>query len=153
MSDPKDKEAVEPPPPAADDRKQSGRVGRDARGNAVWEWESETGVYSRDVSTQRLKKLEAKDLAFLDTGSIKKSEPASPKSPGAKKPLAVTETPKAGLPVKGSGFNPYDSGGRGGFNSSPNSPQPLPEEPKPKRRSIQSIVADQNAKDKKSGER
>lgn len=152
MSDPKDKKPLEPPL-ASDGTKQSGRVGRDARGNAVWEWESQTGVYSRDVSTQRLKKLEAKDLAFLDTGAIKKTEPASSKSPGVKKPLAVTDNPKAGTPVKGTGFNPYDSGGRGAFNSSPSTHQVPPEEIKPKRRSIQSIVAERDAKNKKPGER
>lgn len=152
MSDPKDKKAVEPPASPLDDRKQSGRVGRDARGNAVWEWESETGVYSRDVSTQRLKKLEAKDLAFLDTGSMEKTDPGSPNSPEAKKTLAVSKNPSAGTRAKESEFNPYDSAGRGAFNS-PSTHQPPPDEPKPKRRSIQSIVAEQNAKNKKAGGR
>ena len=34
------------------EEKRSGRVGYDERGNSVWEWQLETGVYSRDVSTQ-----------------------------------------------------------------------------------------------------
>lgn len=80
--------------------KSSGRVAFDARGNPIWEWQLETGVYSRDVSTQRLKKLDLGDLSLADTASHKKPEglePADKKMPARK-----------ALP--GGGFNPYDSG-------------------------------------------
>jgi hypothetical protein len=69
MNDPKDKDpksSAEDPAPASRE-KRSGRASFDERGNAVWEWQLETGVYSRDVSTQKLKKLELDDLSIAET--------------------------------------------------------------------------------------
>ena len=74
MSDPENKGSPEtpqsPPPPASE--KRSGRVGFDERGNSVWEWQLETGVYSSDVSTQKLKKLELGDLSIAETAANKR---------------------------------------------------------------------------------
>lgn len=107
MNDPKDK----PDPkshdaadniPAPDDSKRSGRVAFDSRGNPIWEWQLETGVYSRDVNTQKLKKLDLGDLSIAETGIMKKPEG-----------LGDTEdTGKRKQPLPGGGFNPYDSGSR-----------------------------------------
>ena len=80
--------------------RSSGRVGFDARGNPIWEWQLETGVYSRDVTTQRLKKLDLGDLSLADTAKHKKLEVPDPKEKKA---------PPAKL-MPGGGFNPYDSG-------------------------------------------
>jgi len=90
--------------------KRSGRVAFDPRGNPVWEWQLETGVYSRDVSTQKLKKLDLGDLSIAETARHKK--PSGLEDP---QPPAVTgrnERPSGG------GFNPYDSASNtgGGFN-------------------------------------
>lgn len=72
---------------------KSGRVTFDSRGNSVWEWKSEeTGKYSRDVSTQRLKKLEAPELSIEETARVKKLDGLS---------LQDEKMP-------GGGFNPYD---------------------------------------------
>ncbi len=87
--------------------KRSGRVGYDERGNSVWEWQLETGVYSRDVSTQKLKKLELGDLSIADTAINQRPEGLS---------LDSDQDDKA---MPGGGFNPYDSAPRssgGGFN-------------------------------------
>jgi hypothetical protein len=46
--------------------KKSGRVAFDARGNAVWEWSMSTGIFGRDVDSERLKKLEAPDLKIAE---------------------------------------------------------------------------------------
>lgn len=73
--------------------RRSGRVAYDSRGNPTWEWQLETGVYTRDVSTQRLKKLDLGELSLADT--------AIHKQPG------VADTPS---PQPGGGFNPYDKG-------------------------------------------
>jgi hypothetical protein len=105
MSDPKDKDPVKKPDPqpAADApaaTKSSGRVAFDARGNPIWEWQLETGVYSRDVSTQKLKKLDLGDLSIAETASHKRP-------PGLGEP---EQSRKPVLP--GGGFNPYDSGGK-----------------------------------------
>jgi hypothetical protein len=98
MSDPTDKR-----PPAAEtpDRKRSGRATFDERGNSVWEWQLDTGVYSRDVNTQRLKKLDLDELSIADTGVNK--------GPG--------DLSKGQVP--GGGFNPYDSTPQVGGGSSP----------------------------------
>ena len=58
-------------PGPTDDGKRSGRVSFDSRGNSVWEWQLETGVYSRDVNTQKLKKLDLGDLSIAETGILK----------------------------------------------------------------------------------
>jgi hypothetical protein len=77
-----------------DDSKRSGRVSFDARGNSVWEWQLETGVYSRDVNTQKLKKLDLGELSIAETGILKKPE-------GLEDRLGP-----------GGGFNPYDNAPR-----------------------------------------
>ena len=74
--------------------KSSGRPAFDSRGNAVWEWKTETGQFSVDINTQRLKKLEAPELSLEDTTRIKKA------NKDAKKEAPKTNT----------GFNPYDRG-------------------------------------------
>lgn len=94
MSDSKDKPAAGGKPGEVGEPKQSGRVAFDARGNPVWEWQTETGKFGREVSTQRLKKLEAQDLTLADTQSV-----PTPKG------LSLADSP----PMPGGGFNPYDS--------------------------------------------
>jgi hypothetical protein len=91
MSDQDPKTPPDKAPPAAP--KQSGRVTHDAKGNPVWEWETSTGVYDRNVTTQRLKKLEAK-LSLEETQPV-----AKPKG------LSVQEPER----LPGGGMNPYDS--------------------------------------------
>lgn len=105
MSDPKDPNSPKKPDaPATSESgttKSSGRVAFDARGNPIWEWQLETGVYSRDVSTQRLKKLDLGDLSIAETASHQR-----PAGLGD----APTSRTKPALP--GGGFNPYDSGSK-----------------------------------------
>lgn len=107
MSNPKDKSAPPPPDPPGDD-KRSGRVGFDERGNSVWEWQLETGVYSRDISTQKLRKLDLNELSIADT--------ASHKRPGG---LAGAGGTKAAPAMPGGGFNPYDNSPPAGSGFNP----------------------------------
>jgi hypothetical protein len=116
MNDPKDPKSRDDPSrsqpgsksndvPAtpADESKRSGRVSFDSRGNSVWEWQLETGVYSRDVNTQKLKKLDLGDLSIAET-AIQKG------------PLASGKDAQS---TAGGGFNPYDNASRPkqeGFN-------------------------------------
>jgi hypothetical protein len=51
--------------------RSSGRVARDERGNSVWEWQTQPGVYSRDISKQELTRLEAKHLALVDATPLR----------------------------------------------------------------------------------
>jgi hypothetical protein len=90
MSDPKDK-----PKPDASDNRRSGRAGVDERGNTVWEWQLQTGVYSRDISTQKLRKLDLGDLSIAETASHQR-------------PAGLSENPAAPKQPAG-GFNPYDN--------------------------------------------
>lgn len=77
--------------PSPDDKK-SGRVKFDSRGNAVWEWSVATGAFGREVSTDRLKKLENDALSLAED---------------APTPLGLVQSNPLGT-VKG--YNPYDSG-------------------------------------------
>ena len=79
--------------PKESESKQSGRVAFDSRGNPIWEWQTSTGVFGRDVSTQRLKKLEAKELSLVETQSVEKP-----------KKLELEDAP-----LPGGGTNPYNS--------------------------------------------
>jgi hypothetical protein len=88
--------------------KRSGRVSYDSRGNPTWEWQLETGVYSRDANTQRLKKLDLGDLSIAESAVQKR-----PPGLGANKLPAAT---KKQLP--GGGFNPYDSSSTGSASAS-----------------------------------
>lgn len=104
MSDPKDtakdkKSPLGAPPAPPTTEKSSGRVAFDARGNATWEWQTSTGVFGREVSTQRLNKLEAKELAIVDTP---RTEPRNQQ--GFELSLDESQLPNREL-----GFNPYDS--------------------------------------------
>ena len=100
MSDPKDPQGKKPDAPAPEgeapaEGKRSGRVTFDSRGNSVWEWQLETGVYSRDVTTQKLKKLDLGDLSIAEDAI----------QPG---PLGLVDDDRS---APGGGFNPYNSGG------------------------------------------
>ena len=86
MSDPPDRNPRSPPPPTgADDSKRSGRAGVDERGNSVWEWQLETGVYSRDISTQKLRKLDLGDLSIAETASHQRPAGLGEKDAGKNK--------------------------------------------------------------------
>ena len=109
MADPKDRDPgnKSPQSPAApDDAKRSGRVGVDERGNSVWEWKLETGVYSRDISTQKLRKLDLSDLSIAETASHQR-------------PTGIEEKQQARRQQAGGGFNPYDSSGAGEAGGNP----------------------------------
>lgn len=105
MSDPKDKDAkdLEFDSDSGSGEKRSGRVAFDDRGNSVWEWQLETGVYSRDVNTQRLKKLELDELSIEDTAAHRGPSFGPEGKPGG------GFNPYNTAP-KSSGSSPYDSG-------------------------------------------
>jgi hypothetical protein len=72
--------------------KQSGRVQFDERGNAVWEWSVATGAFGREVSTERLQKLENPGLSLAE-------DAPTPSQRVKSNPMGAVK-----------GYNPYDSG-------------------------------------------
>jgi hypothetical protein len=102
-------EAQGPEDPGSE--KRSGRVGFDSRGNSVWEWQVKTGVYSTDVNTENLRKLDLNGLSLEDTAVRSLEE----KPPPAEPPSKAHKAPPAAAPSTfdktqaGGGFNPYDS--------------------------------------------
>ncbi len=99
-SSPKDTGAGDSSAPPGDD-KRSGRISYDERGNSIWEWQLESGIYSRDISTQRLMKLDLDDLSIAETAAHLRPAGLGP-APGRKSP--------------GGGFNPYDNSPTAGGN-------------------------------------
>lgn len=100
MSNEKSKPVAQPAPGAASSPsskngtgdKSTGRVKFDERGNAVWEWQVETGAFGVEVSTQRLQKLEHPALSIAD-------DAPTPFETVRANPLGTKK-----------GYDPYDSG-------------------------------------------
>jgi len=104
MSHSKGKGREPPAAPEPSEQKRTGRVSFDDRGNSVWEWQLETGVYSRDVNTQKLKKLNLDELSIAETGVNKR-------------PLGLADSKQE--PMPGGGFNPYNNSPQVGGGTSP----------------------------------
>ena len=64
----------------------------DDRGNAVWEWSVATGAFGREVSTERMQKLEHPALSLADDAPT------------------PHETVRANPHGTKKGYDPYDSG-------------------------------------------
>ena len=82
-------------PSAPDEKTGDNTTGRgkfDERGNAVWEWSVSTGAFGREVSTERLQKLEHPALSIADDAPTP-FDTVRPNPLGTKK-----------------GYDPYDSG-------------------------------------------
>jgi hypothetical protein len=80
-----------PAPEADGSEKSTGRVKFDDKGNAIWEWSIATGAFGREVSTERLQKLENPALSIADDAPTPNT--VRPNPLGTKK-----------------GYDPYDSG-------------------------------------------
>jgi hypothetical protein len=85
-------EPNEASPKSGSGDKSTGRVKFDERGNAVWEWQVETGAFGAEVSTQRLQKLEHPALSIAD-------DAPTPFETVRSNPLGTKK-----------GYDPYDSG-------------------------------------------
>jgi hypothetical protein len=74
------------------DPKTTGRVKFDDRGNAVWEWSVATGAFGREVTAERMQRLEHPALSIAD-------DAPTPFETVRANPLGTKK-----------GYDPYDSG-------------------------------------------
>jgi hypothetical protein len=84
--------AEAPAKDAQSDPKSTGRVKFDDRGNAIWEWSIATGAFGKEVTEDRLKKLENPGLSIAD-------DSPTPADTVRANPLGTKK-----------GYDPYDSG-------------------------------------------
>jgi hypothetical protein len=45
---------------------KSGRASWDDRGNSIWEWQTGPGVYTRELTIEQLRQLEASHLRIVE---------------------------------------------------------------------------------------
>jgi hypothetical protein len=76
--------------PKFDPKNPSGRIAFNDRGNAVWEWRTETGNFKSDIDTQQVKALqEATDVKL---GTPQAFPPGH--SPGSHNPYSTVDGPR-----------------------------------------------------------
>jgi hypothetical protein len=89
-----------------------GGVQHDARGNAVWQWATETARHAVASTSQLLRRLDVSSLSLEDTRPSKTAPPRSTSAKSAPgKPAAAGAAAKPVAPGRsagGSGFDPYD---------------------------------------------
>jgi hypothetical protein len=94
----------------------AGGVRHDARGNAVWQWATETARHAVASTSQLLRRLDVSSLSLEDDAAPPKAhsqsaptKPAQTKS-AQTKPVSPLGGVKPGAPARKAdgGFNPYD---------------------------------------------
>jgi hypothetical protein len=58
---------------AKESEPKSGRVAFDERGMPTWEWRIDTGTFSRDIDTQRLRQLQEEAAVTLEDEPVQPS--------------------------------------------------------------------------------
>ncbi|MFI4866227.1 MAG: hypothetical protein ACHQDB_03870 [Steroidobacterales bacterium] len=91
----------------------AGGVLHDARGNAVWQWATETARHAVASTSQLLRRLDVSSLSLEDDAQVPSApSTSSPATSSAAKPAqsgpAATAKPAAPAPKTHGGFNPYD---------------------------------------------
>jgi hypothetical protein len=100
-----DKPAPNKPKPLA------GGVRHDARGNAVWQWASETARHAAASTSQLLRRLDVSSLSLEDDESPPKTQArAAQARPAQSTPASSAAATKPAAPARKAqgGFNPYD---------------------------------------------
>jgi hypothetical protein len=82
-------------PPADKDRKESGRLGEDDRGNISWQWAEDNEDLLADDELGKLERMRALQDPHLELAD----EPDKPNAPAKANPRGLKD-----------GYNPYNSG-------------------------------------------
>jgi hypothetical protein len=84
----------------------AGGVRHDARGNAVWQWASETARHAAASTSQLLRRLNVSSLSLEDD----ESPPKAQARPAQTRPASSAAASKPAAPARKAqgGFNPYD---------------------------------------------
>jgi hypothetical protein len=98
-----------------------GGVRHDARGNAVWQWATETARHAVTSTSQLLRRLDVSSLSLEELDEDK----AAPKTPIKSASAAPAAPAKPAAPARKAehGFNPYD-GAATARAAAPRKPQP-----------------------------
>jgi hypothetical protein len=97
--------------PPAKTKPAAGGVLHDARGNAVWQWATETARHAVASTSQLLRRLDVSSLSLQELEDDKKPPKAAGKtsaSTPAHSGRAAAAKPAAPAPKMQAGFNPYD---------------------------------------------
>ena len=96
------------PPGKSGEERKSGRVRFDERGQAVWEWAVQTGMFDRNASTQRIRALTEAP------GKLEIAETPTPATAAKAKPASGNPYERASVARPGakesSGGDPYSRG-------------------------------------------
>jgi hypothetical protein len=92
---------------AESDQRNSGQVRHDDRGNAVWQWASDTARTAMASTSQLLRKLDLTSLS-LESDQPKPNDEPEIRGTQPTKPAAVGK-PKGTLDTRKGGFDPYST--------------------------------------------
>jgi hypothetical protein len=110
MALPPDKPAPPDRPAPPDKPAAAGRITHDSRGNAVWNWISESGKIAIDSTSRLLKRLDTSDLKLEESGSPPEPEPtAAPGQQSAAPGRPSAAAPGRSAPAAQGGYDPYSS--------------------------------------------
>ena len=103
----KDPKSTAPPAKPGEERK-SGRVRFDERGQAVWEWAVQTGMFDRNASTSRIRALTEAPVNLAIADTVTTAKPGAAK-PATGNPYERVATAKPGA-KESAGGDPYSRG-------------------------------------------
>ena len=93
------------------DKRGSGEVRHDDRGNAVWHWAADTARTAIQSASQVLRKLDISSLSLEDQQKIEEEEKPPPKTSAAASahPAQTGVAKKPPIDTRTRGFDPYSS--------------------------------------------
>ena len=93
------------------EQRNSGQVQHDDRGNAVWQWATDTARTAMASTSQLLRKLDLTGLSLESDGTEEAARPESPPAQPAQSSSAAAAKPskKSSIDSRKAGFDPYST--------------------------------------------